>query len=193
MVERKRLHLTKGEFLEKIQDRQVRQAAERLMAVAIENGGYVDEDYHGIRLRYPDSVCWNYPITVAWLYPGERRWFSYGEFVFGMPIPGKGSESLPREVRKALQIWFDSFEDDDFSEDISTVFVEAWAVSHESAVRHIDELAERLKAVLSWVRFIDEEDKADYRAAVKASERIRQGKEKVYTEAEVRAHLGLDS
>ena len=193
MVERKPFHLARGDFLEKIQDAQVRQAAERLMAVAIENGGYVDDDYHGIRLRYPESVGWNYPITVAWLHPGERRWFNPGEFVFGMPIRGKGSESLPREVRKALQVWFDSFEDDDFAEDVSTVFADAWAVSHESAVRHIDELAERLKEVLSWVRFIDEEDKSDYRAAVAASERIRQGKEKIYTEAEVRAQLGLDS
>ena len=180
------------EFLALSPNVRVRAAAQRLMDVAQRNAAAVEICDTGVSIRYPTGPGWLHPISVAWLHPGKRRWMTDREFVFGVPLPGNGSEPLPRKVRKALQIWVDSFEGDDFAEDVSTVYFDAWAVSHEAVVQHIDELAARLERLLAELHAIHLEDLEDVRIAEEALEGIRIGEERTYSEEEVRAQLGLD-
>ena len=100
---------------------------------------------------------------------------------------------MPRDVRKALQVWFDSFEIDDFADDASTVSLDAWAVSHEAIVEIIEELAARLERLLAELAAIHMEDLKDVKMAEEALERSRKGEENTYSSEEVRAHLGLDN
>jgi predicted DNA-binding protein len=115
------------------------------------------------------------------------------EFVFAAPILDRGSELLPREVRKALQVWFDSFENDEFADDASNVSLDAWAVSHQAVIDHIDELAARLDRVLAELYAIHSADLADVQMAEEVLERLRKGEGQTYSDEEIRAHLGLDN
>ncbi len=171
---------------------EARQAAKRLMDVASCNGGIIYRGDVGISIRYPPGLAWQYPISVAWLYPGERGWMTTREFSFGKQARGKGPENLPDEVRQVLKCWADSFAKDSYAVDVSSSAVDAWAISHEVAVKHIDELAERLRAVLVALKTIHLEDVADYDMANAVMERILRGEERVYSTAEVMANLGLD-
>ena len=192
MAETKPRRITIPEFLEQMPSPQVRQAAQRLMAVAEENGGLVKPGHTGISLRYPAAPAWPHPISVAWLYPGERGWMKTRCFSFGKLKEGNGPESLPDEVRQALKSWFDSFADDADAVDVSTANVAAWAIKHEAAVRHIDQLATRLQQVMATLQTIHLEDVADCRMAYAVMERVRRGQERIYSTAEVMANLGLD-
>ncbi len=192
MAERKRNRITIPEFLERMPSPQARQTAQRLLEVAREGGGIIYRGDAGISIRYPSSPAWPHPISVAWLYPGERGWLKTREFSFGRQTLWKGPESLPAEVRQVLKEWADSFARTPYACDVSSTGVSAWAVSHAAAVKHGDELAARLHGVLAALQMLDSEAKEDYYQAVEILERIRQGKEKVYSAAEVRAYLGLD-
>ena len=192
MVAAKRSRITIAEFLERMPSPPARQAAWQLMETARESGGYVERGEVGVSLRYPSSPAWPHPISVAWLYPGERGWLKTREFSFGWRAAGKGTESLPAEVRKTLQGWAASFARDSFAVDVSSTDVEAWAVSHAAAVKHCAELAARLRGVMEALQMLDPEAREDYRRAVAVLERIRRGEEKVYSAAEVMAYFGLD-
>lgn len=192
MAEKKRSRITIPEFLERMPSPQARQAAGRLMDVARESGGFVERGAAGVSIRYPSSPAWPHPISVAWLYPGERGWMKTREFSFGCQTLWKGPESLPAEARQVLKGWADSFAKTPYACDVSSTGVSAWAVSHAAAVKHGDELAARLRGILEALQMLDTEAREDYNQAVEILERIRQGKEKVYTSAEVRAYLGLD-
>ena len=56
---------------------------------------------------------------------------------------------LPDELRATLQRWANEFSEDDFTEDVSSKGVNAWAVTHDAAVRHQDHLVERLRTIFS--------------------------------------------
>ena len=187
-----RSRITIAEFLERMPSPQARRAAERLMDVAKENGGIIYLGDAGISIRYPQGPAWQYPISVAWLYPDERGWMRTREFSFGRQTQGKGPENLPTEVRQVLKSWSDSFAKDPCAVDVSSSGVDAWAISHEVAVKHIDELAERLKKVLVELKTIRLEDLADYNMAAMVMERVRRGEETVYSAAEVRSYLDMD-
>ena len=100
---------------------------------------------------------------------------------------------MPREVRRALHVWFESFENDDFSDDASNVYLDAWAINHEAVIEHIEELAARLDRLLAELHAIHMEDLEDVKRADEVLERIRKGEEKTYSSEEVRARLGLDN
>lgn len=192
MAEKKRSRITIPEFLERMPGPQARQTAEQLLEVARESGGIVERGSVGVSIRYPSSPAWPHPISVAWLYPGEQGWMKTREFSFGRQTLWKGPESLPAEVRQVLKGWADSFARTPYAWDVSSTGVEAWAVSHAAAVKHREELAAQLRGVLEALQMLDPEAREDYNQAVAILERIRQGKEKVYSSAEVRAYLGLD-
>lgn len=193
MANRRTVPISIEDFLARSPSLCVRDAAQHLINIAEANGASAELCDAGVVIRYPCGPGWQHPICVAWLHPGERRWMTDREFVFGSPIPGGESEPLPRDVRKALQIWFESFEHDDFSEDVSTVSVDAWAVSHEAVVEHIEKLAARLEQLLTELRAIHLEDLKDVKMAEAVLERIRKGEERTSSDYEVRAHLGLDN
>ena len=181
------------DFMARSLNVRVRDAAQRLIDVAEENGASVELCDTGVSIRYPCGPGWQHPISVVWLHPGERRWMTDREFVFAAPILDKGSELLPREVRKALQVWFDSFENDDFSDDASNVYLDAWAISHEAVIEHIEELGARLGRLLAELRAIHMEDLEDVKTAEEVLDRIRRGEERTYSSEEVRAQLELDN
>ena len=192
MAERKRNRITIPEFLERMPSPQAGQTAARLLEVGRESGGIIYRGDAGISIRYPSSPAWPHPISVAWLYPGERGWQKTREFSFGRQTLWKGPENLPAEVRQVLKEWADSFARTPYAWDVSSTGVSAWAVSHAAAVKHGDELAARLRGVLEALQMLDPEARDDYNKAVAILERIREGKERVYSAAEVRAYLGLD-
>lgn len=192
MANRRKGPVSIEDFLAQSPNALIRGAAQRLIDVAEKNGASVELCESGVSIRYPCGPGWQEPISVAWLHPGERRWMTDREFLFAAPILGRCPELLPREVRKALQVWFDSFENDEFADDVSTVSLDAWAVSHEAVAQNIDALAGRLEQLLAELHAIHLEDLEDVKVAEEALERIRRGEERTYSDEEVRAYLGLD-
>ena len=192
MANRTTAPITIEDFMARSLDVPVRDAAQRLIDVAEKNGASVELCDAGVSICYPCGPGWQDPISVVWLHPGERRWMTDCEFVFAAPVLGRGSELLPREVRRALQAWFDSFENEEFSDDASTVYLDAWAINHEAVIEHIEELAARLDRLLAELHAIHMEDLEDVKRADEVLERIRKGEEKTYSSEEVRAQLGLD-
>ena len=102
---------------------------------------------YGLSIRAKCSA-WKQPISVAWLYsePGRRGWMRTRDFSFGASA---FESELPDELRAILQRWAKKFSDDDFTEDVSSKGVNAWAVTHDDAVQHQDLLVERLSTTFS--------------------------------------------
>ncbi len=154
MAEAKRNKITRQEFLERMPSPEVRQAAQRLMTVANNNGGLVALGYAGISIR---RRCqhWENPVTVAWLYPrsGEKGWMKTKDFSFGAGIGEPDFfDRLPDQLRELLECWADSFSSDGYASDVSSVGVKAWSFTHEYAARHIDQMSDRLETVLNDLR-----------------------------------------
>ena len=148
-----RLKLTRETFLDEFIEEETRNAAARLLDVALEYGAVFEWGPSGVSVR---GVCsrWKQPITVAWLYPpskGERGWMRTRHFTFGVAIldydPGPDEE-----LRGILHQYVDGFRDDPFTTDASSRGVMAWAFGYKDAAQHIDLLAERFAKVLSELR-----------------------------------------
>ena len=158
---RSRQRLTRESFLEGFEDDDVRRVAARLLDVTLEAGGqivYAESFGLSIRVRSP---AWQQLISVAWLYnlPG-KGWMRTRDFSFGV---GRHTHKLPEELRAKLERWANLFRPDDFTEDVSSKGVQAWAVRHDLAVPHQDLLVSRLRAIISEMvalqsnSFIDDE------------------------------------
>ena len=148
-----RLKLTRETFLDEFIEEETRNAAARLLDVALEYGAVFEWGPSGVSVR---GVCsrWKQPITVAWLYPpskGERGWMRTRHFTFGVGIldydPGPDEE-----LRGILHQYVDGFRDDPFTTDASSRGVMAWAFGYKDAAQHIDLLAERFAKVLSELK-----------------------------------------
>ena len=91
------------------------------------------------------------PISVAWLYSGAGKgWKSTRDFLFGAAVLDE--EDFSDELRTVLGPWTADFAADTFVEDVSSKGVKACAVRHEAAVRHQDDLVERLRNVIGVLR-----------------------------------------
>ena len=139
--------LTRDSFLARFEDEDVRGVAERLLDATVESGGGISYGgSFGLSVRVRCSL-WPQPVSVAWLYsePG-RGWMSTRDFSFGAAVLDE--EGLQDELRAVLEHWTGLFAADTFAEDASSKGVKAWAVGHETAVRHQDDLVERLGCVI---------------------------------------------
>ena len=143
-----RRRLTRESFLEGFADGDASGAAARLLDVALQSDGEISfGETYGLSIRAKCSA-WKQPISVAWLYsePAKRGWMRTRDFSFGASV---FESELPDELRATLQRWANEFSEDDFTEDVSSKGVNAWAVTHDAAVRHQDHLVERLRTIFS--------------------------------------------
>ena len=121
--------------------------AERLLDAALQSGGEISYgDSYGLSIRARCSA-WQQPISVAWLYsqPG-KGWMRTREFSFGASVL---DYQPPEELRAVLERWAGDFSKDNFTQDVSSKGVTAWAVKHNAAVQHQEVLGERLRTVFS--------------------------------------------
>ena len=146
--------LTRELFLDRFaSDDKALGVAGRLLDVVAQESGATEWGTSGVSVRMRCSV-WQQPVSVAWLYPPSKsktgwmktKYFSFGAAIFYEdPLPGE-------ELQSVLERWIDQFSSDDFTEDVSSKGVKAWAVGYDEAARHADLLVERLAKVLSELR-----------------------------------------
>ena len=142
--------LTRDSFLDGFADEDVRGVAERLLAAAEESGGKTELGSYSLTVRVKCSLR-PQPVSVAWLYSeAGKGWMSTRDFSFGCAVLDE--EDLPDELRGVLEWWTGCFATDAFAEDVSSKGVQASAVTHENAVRHQDDLVERLRGVIVALR-----------------------------------------
>ena len=142
--------LTRDSFLDGFADEDVRGVAERLLDTAVESGGEISYgNSFGLSVRVKCSLK-PQPVSVGWFYsePG-KGWMSTRDFSFGAAVL---EEELPDKLRDVLESWTERFAADTFSEDASSKGVKAWAVRHDTAVPHQDDLVERLRDVIGALR-----------------------------------------
>ena len=143
---RSREKITRDSFLEGFATAEARSVAENLLDVVKESGGDVRWRTTGVSVRIKCPV-WSKRISLAWLYPQPGRgWMRTRDFSFGASVL---EEQLPAELRAVLEGWVEQFSRDSFTDDVSSQGVQAWAVSHETAYRHKELLADRLRTVVS--------------------------------------------
>ena len=142
-----RRNLTRETFLEELPSDRAREAAVRLLEVALENGATLAWGASSVSIRASCSVGTYNLITVAWLCVREaRRWLHTRDFTFGAVVFG---DDLPEELRATLDRWADQFSNDPFSEESgSGEGIKAWIVGYDDAARHSDLLVGRLAKVL---------------------------------------------
>ena len=139
--------LTRESFLDGFEEEDVRRAAACLLDAASKAGGeIVYGDSFGLSIRAKSPV-WPRPISIAWLYskPG-KGWMRTRDFSFGMGLHG---QELPEDLATKLERWQSQFLPDDFTEDVSSKGIKAWAVRHEFVARHQDVLVDRLGTIVS--------------------------------------------
>lgn len=139
--------LSRDTFLDGFVSEDVRGLAERLLDVSVDSGGIIYYGAFGLSLRVKCSLR-SSPVTVAWLYPepGITGWMKTRDFSFGVAVLDE--ENLPDELRSVLESWTAYFSEGAFATDASSEGVSAWFVRHETAVRHQDELVEKLRNVI---------------------------------------------
>ena len=143
-----RSRMALDEFLDQMPGQQVREAAQRLMNVAQDNGAFVQSGSSGISIRCRCPAWPDPPFSLAWIYPGPGRigWNRTRDFTFGMTT--WGMDIKPPALVEVLESWTAQFEDDAFTSNASSKEVTGWTISHEDAAANIDVLAERLENVL---------------------------------------------
>lgn len=144
--------ITEEEFFARMPDPQTSQTVRRLMEVAKENGGYISWEKQGfsIRSRRRNFPGWANRVSVAWIYPpNAETWMTCKDFSFGAGAGKKGRfGGVPEYLREFLENWANSFAGLPYAERVRSESIIAYAITHAAAVRHSDELAERLKNVL---------------------------------------------
>lgn len=152
MTMAQRPKITIPEFLDRMPSPQVQQATRRLMDVAEENGGFIYRGETGISLRCR-VPGWHLPLSVAWLFPPDSGGFHTAHnFSFGAGTGGRSYDDVPAYIRRVLDDWAASFANFPDSTPASSAGLDAWSIGHDTAVHHIDELAERLARVLRKLR-----------------------------------------
>ena len=139
-----RSRITRQEFEGGFDSVEQRDAASRLLDVAVASGAAFNWDSAGVSIR---GRCprWHRPISVAWLYSPSKRGFSE-RFNFG--VESYHYETEDATLRAILKGWVDQFSNDDFSTLVSRKDMNAYMIGYEEAARNIDVLAERLAKVL---------------------------------------------
>ena len=143
-----RTRISRNEFLGQMPNPRVREAAEGLMKVTEESGGFVYFGDAGISIRCTCPAWPAPPFSIAWIYPFDDRngWSRTRGFTFGMT--NWGMDVKPAALIDTLENWTAQFENDTFVTDASSKDVTGWAITHEDAAKNIDVLADRLEEVL---------------------------------------------
>ena len=143
---RSRSRMSHDTFLSRFCDEQAKKLAERLVSIAIEEGGEVYYGATGVSIRVRCSL-WDTPLSIAWLYPEkDRGWNKTREFSFGCAVLDENE--LPESLRSLLESWSNEFAADDFTEDVSSLGVKAWMIVHEQAVEYEKILVSRLIRII---------------------------------------------
>ena len=145
---RSRPRLTRESFLDGFPDEEIKGVGARLLQATEESGGEVSyQSTFGVSLRVKCSL-WQQPVSVAWLYsqPGRRGWMRTRDFSFGAGILDE--QGIPEDLRAVLESWTGKFATDTYAEDASSKGVKAYAIKHEAAIQHQDDLVERLSTVV---------------------------------------------
>ena len=144
-----RSNTTRTIWEEQFPTAEARNAGIKLLDTAIDAGALLGWGSHGVSVRARCSM-WSQLVTVAWLYPTEDRgWMRTRSFSFGDSF--FEYEGVPDELRSLLEEWADQFADDDFTEDVSSKGVRAYAVRHAAAAENVELLTERLQSILSRI------------------------------------------
>ena len=148
---KKRGSKTVAEILGQMPNLGVLQAGQRLVDVAKEHGGIVTPGSIALSIRCV-SLEWPNPLSIAWInpIPNYSGWMGTREFTFGME--NYALENKPPGLVAILKGWAAQFKDDSFATEYPFEGLDAWIVSHENAVNHIDLLADRLKKVFNEVK-----------------------------------------
>lgn len=148
MAMAQRPKITIPEFLDRMPSPQVRQAAQRLLEITQDSGGFVNRGDAGVSLRCY-APGWRLPLSVAWLYPPDSNGFHTAHnFSFGAGTGGRSYDDVPAYIRRVLDDWAASFANFPNATPASSAGLDAWSIGHDTAAHHSDELAERLKNVL---------------------------------------------
>ena len=139
--------VTRDSFLEGFANERVRVLAESLLAAARDAGAGIEYGRVGISIRVRCEGI-RQPITVAWVYPNKvARWMQTREFSFGAALY---RHKLPDDKRSRLERCLTELRNAEYTEPASNGGgVQAWAVSHERALQHQDELARHLKDLIA--------------------------------------------
>ena len=139
--------LTRESFLADFGSGPHREAAARLLDTAERGGARLQWGKHLVSVY---AQCSQPRVIVAWLCPplGLQTWKSWARGItFGTRI----REDHPEELRRVLARWADRRSVSFAQEAVSKGF-EGWAVSHDDAAEHIDDLVNRLERVLVELR-----------------------------------------
>ena len=145
-----RRRTNRDEFLNRIPSTVGKQAANRLLDVAIECGAQLSWRNVGVSIRCRTSA-WPRPLTVAWLFPTPAPHGSAGNTNFRFGAGNWTPEfftKLPENLRDLLESWGSLPQGHPFAWDVSAPGHKAWALSHEDAATNIHALSERLENVI---------------------------------------------
>lgn len=147
-----RTRVTMEEFLARLPDDRIREAAQRLVQVAEQHGAKTVLGANGISLRVPlRKDLRNAPVTVAWLFPPGASWFKFREFSFGCA----NYDGDPESLRFTFQSWLGLFAGDSFGSDAGGQpgnAEQGRVLTYDEVVRHQDILGERLANVIDELR-----------------------------------------
>ena len=142
-----RRKLTREALLETLPNEAVRGAANRLFAIAEECGGWLQRLDASISIRAVSANGNRH--TIALIYRRGGSFLGQKEFAFGC----RGTNEFgPGELRDFLEGWARQFEADDFARLAHEGVGAVWVVQYDDAVKHIDLLADRLRAALTEIR-----------------------------------------
>lgn len=139
--------LTRESFLADFGSGPHREAAARLLDTAERGGARLIWGKHLVSVY---AQCSHPRVIVAWLCPplGLQTWKSWARGItFGTRI----REDHPEELRRVLARWADR-RSVSFAQEAVSKGYEGWAVSHDDAAEHIDDLVDRLERVLVELR-----------------------------------------
>lgn len=143
-----RVALNQEEFLARMPNPQIREAASRLLQVSETRRSSLFWGNASVVIRYRTQSR-SSPVALAWLYPPEVNASEAGTFRFGA---GNWTpdffESLPTDLREVLENWVNQFAEDTYTRDVSSVGYKAWSVTLEDVASNIDVIAGRLDKVL---------------------------------------------
>lgn len=145
---RRRKMSSLSEFYDRFDDPEARRAAERLIAVAEEEGADISLHEQAVVIGMRCSLQ-KTSVNVAWLYPTSKRtyWLGFTGFTFRC---GQSDISLSDKARRWFDEWEKQFDRDSFTREIGGR--SAWTIDPVIAAKHIDILEERLRGALAMLR-----------------------------------------
>ena len=146
---RRRKMSSLSEFYDRFDDLEARRAAERLIAVAREEGADIALHEQAVVIGMRCSLH-KTSVNVAWLYPTAKRtfWMGFTGFTFRC---GQWDFSFSDKARIWFKEWEKQFDQDSFTRKTDCT-PPAWRIDPVIAAKHIDILEERLREALAMLK-----------------------------------------